>query len=157
MAKSTRKVNSIFSSFSNTQPVSTLGETIELTVKPIPANWQGAWLPSELVTLSQTLSPEADTIEVGEPLTIRYQLTAVGVKPEQLPEISPAFPDSVRVYPDNDETDQYVRNGVTIAQKRSASRSSPISPARCNCRRSACLGSTPSAIRPIPRVPTPSR
>mgnify|MGYP006395793005 CR=1 FL=1 len=108
---------SIFSSFSNTQPVSTLGETIELTVKPIPANWQGAWLPSELVTLSQTLSPEADTIEVGEPLTIRYQLTAVGVKPEQLPEISPAFPDSVRVYPDNDETDQYVRNGVTIAQK----------------------------------------
>lgn len=108
---------SIFSSFSNTQPVSTLGETIELTVKPIPANWQGAWLPSELVTLSQTLSPETDTIEVGEPLTIRYQLTAVGVKPEQLPEISPAFPDSVRVYPDNDETDQYVRNGVTIAQK----------------------------------------
>jgi hypothetical protein len=86
-------------------------------VKPVPANWQGHWLPSELVTISQTLNPEKSNVDVGEPITLSYQFTAVGVKPEQLPAIQPQFPDSVRVYPDNEKTDQFVRNGVTIAQK----------------------------------------
>lgn len=108
---------SIFSSFSNTQPVSTIGKTVSVQVKPVPANWQGHWLPSELVTISQSLTPEKSSIDVGEPITLSYQLTAVGVKPEQLPAIQPQFPDSVRVYPDNEKTDQFVRNGVTIAQK----------------------------------------
>ncbi|MGM0524952.1 MAG: BatD family protein [Pseudomonadota bacterium] len=108
---------SIFSSFSNTQPVSTIGEKIQLQVKPIPNNWRGNWLPSELVTISQSLEPDRDKIKVGEPITLTYQLTAVGVKPEQLPDIAPDFSDSLRVYPDNEETDQFVRNGVTIAQK----------------------------------------
>ncbi|RUO77177.1 BatD family protein [Idiomarina seosinensis] len=108
---------SIFSSFSNTQPVSTIGEEIQLQVKPIPNNWRGNWLPSELVTISQSLAPDRERIKVGEPITVTYQLTAVGVKPEQLPEIEPSFSDSIRVYPDNEETNQFVRNGVTIAQK----------------------------------------
>ncbi|MGM0481118.1 MAG: BatD family protein [Pseudomonadota bacterium] len=108
---------SIFSSFSNTQPVSTLADDIQLTVKPIPANWRGEWLPSDLVTVSQTLSPEQGTVKVGEPLSLTYQLTAVGVKPEQLPTLDPQFPDSVRVYADDDKVDQFVRNGVSIAQK----------------------------------------
>ncbi|WP_404402242.1 BatD family protein [Idiomarina seosinensis] len=108
---------SIFSSFSNTQPVSTRAKDIQLTVKPIPSNWRGDWLPSELVTLSQTVSPEKASVNVGEPISLTYQLTAVGVKPEQLPPIEPQFPDSVRVYPDDDQVDQFVRNGVSIAQK----------------------------------------
>lgn len=108
---------SIFSSFSNTQPVSTIGENVTLTVKPVPNNWQGPWLPSELVTISQSISPDKTSVDVGEPVTLSYQLTAVGVKPEQLPQIQPQFPNSVRVYPDEDQTDQFVRNGVTIAQK----------------------------------------
>lgn len=117
----TQGQRSIFSSFSNTQPVSTIAETIDVNVKPVPPNWQGHWLPSELVSISQSVSPEQDTYTVGEPLTISYMLTAIGVKPEQLPEIKPEFPDTVRVYPDGDETDQFTRNGVVISQKQSAS------------------------------------
>ncbi|HAS13664.1 MAG TPA: hypothetical protein DCS01_00010 [Idiomarina abyssalis] len=113
----TQGQRSIFSSFSNTQPVSTIAETIDVNVKPVPANWQGHWLPSELVSISQSVSPEQETYTVGEPLTISYMLTAIGVKPEQLPEIKPEFPDTVRVYPDGDETDQFTRNGVVISQK----------------------------------------
>lgn len=113
----TQGQRSIFSSFSNTQPVSTIAETIDVNVKPVPPNWQGHWLPSELVSISQSVSPEQDTYTVGEPLTISYMLTAIGVKPEQLPEIKPEFPDTVRVYPDGDETDQFTRNGVVISQK----------------------------------------
>lgn len=109
---------SIFSSFSNTQPVSAVGDDKTVTVLPVPTHWQGEWLPSELVTISQTLEPNAGSeLKVGQPLTLSYQLTAVGVKPEQLPEIDPPFPDSVQVYPDTDESDQFVRNGVPIAQK----------------------------------------
>lgn len=112
---------SIFSSFSNTRPVSTIGEEKQVTVKPIPNNWTGSWLPSDLVTISQSVSTEEQSqrlqAKVGEPITVTLQLTAVGVKPEQLPELAPNFPASARVYPDNDSTDQFVRNGVTIAQK----------------------------------------
>tara|TARA_B100000700_G_scaffold172443_1_gene190530 strand:+ start:2773 stop:4503 length:1731 start_codon:yes stop_codon:yes gene_type:complete len=108
---------SIFSSFSNTQPVSAIAETKSVQVKPIPQNWTGHWLPSELVTISQTVTPEKQTYDVGEPISISLMLTAVGVKPEQLPDIDYDYPDSVRVYPDNENTDQFVRNGVNIAQK----------------------------------------
>ncbi|MCK7458183.1 BatD family protein [Idiomarina aminovorans] len=113
----TQGQRSIFSSFSNTQPVSTIAETIEAEVQPVPDKWQGHWLPSELVSLSQSVSPQQESYTVGEPLTISYMLTAVGVKPEQLPDIKPDFPDTVRVYPDGDETDQFTRNGVVISQK----------------------------------------
>lgn len=108
---------SIFSSFSNTQPVSAIAETKSVQVKPIPQNWTGHWLPSELVTISQTVTPQKDEYDVGEPISVSLMLTAVGVKPEQLPDISYDYPDSVRVYPDNENTDQFVRNGVNIAQK----------------------------------------
>lgn len=113
----TQGQRSIFSSFSNTQPVSTIAEAIEVEVQPVPENWQGHWLPSELVSISQSVSPEQDTYTVGEPFTISYMLTAVGVKPEQLPDVQPDFPDTVRIYPDGDETDQFSRNGVIISQK----------------------------------------
>ncbi|RUO68947.1 BatD family protein [Idiomarina ramblicola] len=113
----TQGQRSIFSSFSNTQPVSTIAETIDVEVQPVPDNWQGHWLPSELVSITQSVSPEQENYTVGEPLTISYMLTAVGVKPEQLPEIKPNFPNTVRVYPDGEETDQFTRNGVVISQK----------------------------------------
>lgn len=108
---------SIFSSFSNTQPVSTIGDSTQIKVLPIPDGWQGHWLPSELVSLSQSAAPEQSEHRIGEPITLSYMLTAVGVKPEQLPDIRPDFPDTVRVYPDGNETDQFTRNGVVISQK----------------------------------------
>ncbi|MDV6315533.1 BatD family protein [Idiomarina sp. HP20-50] len=113
----TQGQSSIFSSFSNTQPVSTIAETIDVQVQPIPDSWQGSWLPSNLVSISQSVSPERDSYTVGEPITLSYMLTAVGVKPEQLPKLTPDFPDTVRVYPDGEETDQFTRNGVVISQK----------------------------------------
>jgi len=113
----TQGERSIFSSFSNTQPVSTIAETIEVEVQAIPDGWRGHWLPSELVSISQSVSPQQDNYIVGEPFTISYMLTAVGVKPEQLPDVQPDFPDTVRVYPDGDETDRFSRNGVIISQK----------------------------------------
>lgn len=113
----TQGQRSIFSSFSNTQPVSAIAESIDVNVQPVPNSWTGHWLPSELVSLSTSITPEQDEYKAGEPITLSYMLTAVGVKPEQLPEVSPDFPDSFRVYPDTDETDSFTRNGVVISQK----------------------------------------
>lgn len=113
----TQGQRSIFSSFSNTQPVSAIAEGIDVNVQPVPDSWTGHWLPSELVSLSASISPEQEEYKAGEPITLSYMLTAVGVKPEQLPEIAPDFPSSFRVYPDNDETDSFTRNGVVISQK----------------------------------------
>ncbi|EKE83809.1 BatD family protein [Idiomarina xiamenensis] len=113
----TDRSQAMFSSFSGTQPVSAIAPLQKLTVKPMPSNWQGAWLPSDLVTLSREFNPDSDSIKVGEPVTVTMMLTAVGVKPEQLPELKLPLPDQLKVYPDNENTDQFTRNGTHIAQK----------------------------------------
>lgn len=107
---------SMISSFASTSPVVAKAPPLKLTVKPVPADWQGAWLPSELVSFSREVSPDRDSVDVGEPLTVTYMLTAVGVKPEQLPDIEiPDFP-GARAYPEQPQLDSFVRNGTAISQ-----------------------------------------
>ena len=109
--------DSLFSTFANTTPVAVKAQPIELTVKAVPSDWQGPWLPSELVSLTREFSPSASSGKVGEALTVTYMLTAAGVKPEQLPPLQFADIDGVRSYPEQPQTDTFVRNGTSIAQQ----------------------------------------
>ena len=59
--------------------VSAIGEDTHLTVKPIVDNYQGNWLPSELVTLHEEFQPNNMSVEVGTPITRTITLTAVGI------------------------------------------------------------------------------
>lgn len=111
-----QRSDSLFSTFANTIPVTAKAPPIEIQVKPVPSNWQGDWLPSELVSLTRELNPKNGPIDVGEPVTITYMLTAVGVKPEQLPDLE--IPDiaGARSYPEQPEVNSFVRNGTSISQ-----------------------------------------
>jgi len=97
--------------------MSAMGEDTQLTVKPIIDNYQGNWLPSELVTLHEEFQPDNASVEVGTPITRTITLTAVGITKEQLPEIKLNNIDGIKSYPDQAENKNAVRDGRIISQR----------------------------------------
>lgn len=115
MQPSTRRNG--FLSFAETKPVSVIGEEIPLTIRPIPADYQGAWLPSELLSIHQEWQPTPDNFIVGEPITRIITLTAAGLSEEQLPDIEMAMPEGLKVYPDQAELHTGLNNERLVSQK----------------------------------------
>ncbi|WP_284243411.1 BatD family protein [Thalassotalea insulae] len=115
MMPSTRR-NS-FLSFGETKPVSVIGDEISLNIRPIPANYQGVWLPSELLSIHQEWQPSAQEFKVGEPITRIITLTAAGLSEEQLPEIAMPMPEGLKVYPDQAELHTGINSGRLVSQK----------------------------------------
>jgi len=114
IAQSSRRNN--FLSFADTKPVSVLGEDINLTVKPIPDNYQGFWLPSEILTLHQEWQPTNEEFMVGEPITRTITLTAAGLSEEQLPKINMDVPTGIKAYPDQAELHTGMNNNRLVSQ-----------------------------------------
>ena len=106
-----------FLSFAETKPVSVIGEDISLKVNPIPADYQGAWLPSELLTLHQQWQPTPENFVVGEPITRVVTLTAAGLSEEQLPALNMQMPKGLKVYPDQAELHTGMNNSRLVSQK----------------------------------------
>lgn len=100
-----------------TRAASAIGRDIQLTIKPIPNNISGNWLPSELVTLNEEWQPEKQSYQIGEPITRTITITALGITKEQLPEINLPSITGVRSYSDQADTNNLVRNGKVISQK----------------------------------------
>lgn len=115
MQPSTRRNG--FLSFAETKPVSVIGDDIPLTILPIPTQYQGAWLPSELLTIHQEWQPSANSFVVGEPITRIITLTAAGLSEEQLPEILMTVPKGLKVYPDQAELHTGMNNNRLVSQK----------------------------------------
>jgi hypothetical protein len=93
-----------------------MGEAVTIDVQPVPETYNGAWLPSELVNLSEEFQPISDEVVVGTPITRTITLTALGVTEEQLPEIRLPEVDGFRSYPDESERNQLARDGRVISQ-----------------------------------------
>jgi hypothetical protein len=115
MESSGRRGN--FYSFANTKPVSVLSKPIDIEVKPIPVDYQGTWLPSELIALHQEWQPKDGQFYVGEPITSILTLTAAGLSKEQLPALEIEAPNGLRVYPDQPELNTGLTNGRLVSQQ----------------------------------------
>jgi len=115
LVPSTRR-NNMFS-FSETKPVSVIGDELPLTVLPIPNTFQGTWLPSNLLAIHQNWQPEITTFKVGEPITRTITLTAAGLSEEQLPELEMTVPKGLKVYPDQAQLHTGMSSGHLVSQK----------------------------------------
>uniref|UniRef100_UPI003565EFA2 BatD family protein n=1 Tax=Pseudoalteromonas sp. TaxID=53249 RepID=UPI003565EFA2 len=62
-----------------TRAASAIGRDVQLTIKSIPENISGNWLPSELVTLNEEWQPEKQSYQIGEPITRTITMTALGI------------------------------------------------------------------------------
>lgn len=90
---------------------SAVGNTIDFSVSPIPANAADNWLPSEYLNFSEEWQPKDAEFTVGTPITRTLTLTAVGVTKEQLPDIQLEDVNGFRIYPDASERKQITRDG----------------------------------------------
>ncbi len=114
---STDRRRSVFSSFGSRKPVSSIGNDIEIKVSPIPSEYQGSWLPSDLVQLNDEWQPNQLNYQVGEPITRTFTLTALNVNEEQLPELKGQYPSSFNVYPDQSESHSVLRQNAIVSQR----------------------------------------
>ncbi|MCC2615162.1 BatD family protein [Aestuariibacter halophilus] len=106
-----------FGFFNRTKTVNRVGPAIDVTVKPIPNDVTGHWLPSAAVQLHEEWQPQNTVYRVGDPITRTLTLTAEGLVEEQLPAIESHYPDSVKTYPDQATTATVERANTLIAQR----------------------------------------
>ncbi|MDF2177103.1 BatD family protein [Aliiglaciecola sp. CAU 1673] len=106
-----------FGLFNRTKRLTRIGPAIDIEVKPVPANYQGHWLPSEMVTLHEEWLPANGEYRVGEPITRTVTLTALGVVDQLLPPIEASYPDTVKTYPDQANSATVDKDGRLIAQR----------------------------------------
>lgn len=118
---------STFNMFSRTRPITRRGPSLNLTVKAIPAQYSGAWLPSEYVDLKEEWSNDENFV-VGEPITRTLTLTVAGQKKEQLPLIEQRYPPYVKHYADQPNTASAQKDGVIISQRTESTAIIPSEP-----------------------------
>ncbi|WOH37530.1 BatD family protein [Thalassotalea fonticola] len=108
---------SLFSGMDRGKPVSIRGKEIDINVKPMPDNYSGEWLPSELINIEDEWPSDGTEFELGEPITRKVTITAAALSAEQLPELNFEVPSGLKIYPDQAESQSGVQNGLLISQK----------------------------------------
>ena len=87
--------------FTQGRRVRLITEPFVLEVRPRPPEFQGTtWLPARGLNLIEQWSEDPPTPQVGEPLTRTLILKATGLRAEQLPEITFASSEALKIYPD---------------------------------------------------------
>ncbi len=102
---------------SRARPIQVRGPTLTLEVKPQPAGAPLPWLPAEDLHLAETWTPDPSQARVGEPLTRTIAITAQGLSATQLPDLSSAVPDGVKLYPDKPRTETRAEGDTLVAVK----------------------------------------
>ncbi|WP_375748726.1 BatD family protein [Vibrio sp. HN007] len=95
-------------------PINTKPELLVVTVLDKPKSYQGNWLPSSALTLTQKWLDESGNeidvdsvnLTVGSPITRQIELRAKGISSEQLPNLKVNYPGSIRVYEDSPQITQ---------------------------------------------------
>lgn len=108
-----------FTAMNSTETVTTAAQQLPIKVLPVPAEWpaSASWLPAELATISVEADNSNNTGQVGEPLTITYRITAIGVQSDLLPALQLAAIATADSYPEPSQRQTSERNGKLIAQQ----------------------------------------
>ena len=109
--------NSNYDYYAKHKTESAEGKPLTFSAKPIPADFNGDWLVSELVALTEEWSVTGDEITQGEPVTRTITLTALDLMENQLPDLKMTSPAGVKVYPEQPQAKKAERNGRIVAQK----------------------------------------
>ncbi len=110
---------SLFTTANSTDTVTTAAQQLPITVLPVPAEWPAtaSWLPAELATISVAADNSNNAGKVGEPLTLTYRITAIGVQSDLLPVLQLPTIATADTYPEPSQRQTSERNGKLIAQQ----------------------------------------
>lgn len=102
------------------QPIRVRADPVVLDVRPRPASGRGhGWLPAQKVTLAESWQPDKGPIHVGDPITRRLNLSALGLTASQLPDLSQIMPvpPGLRAYPDQAKLDTGVQGDTVLGNR----------------------------------------
>ncbi len=102
--------------FSAPRPTIVQGEKLPITIKAKPKNYQGDWLASDFVQLTEELQPQQKSYTIGEPITRTITLTVANTDKASLPELQINWPENVKVYPDKPLLNEFAQQGHYFSQ-----------------------------------------
>ena len=103
--------------FAKTEAISAQGQAVTMNVKAMPTDFDGNWLVSELVALTEEWTPLTSTLVQGEPVTRTITLTALDAADHQLPDLKIDLPSGIKNYAEQPQAKKAERNGRIVAQK----------------------------------------
>jgi hypothetical protein len=98
-------------------PINIRGESLSVNIKAKPADFQGNWLVSEDVRLSEDPDITEKSYHVGEPITRSITLQIASIDTDKLPNLDFNYPKNLRFYPDQDELKSGTANNIHYAQR----------------------------------------
>ncbi|WP_108946235.1 BatD family protein [Shewanella halifaxensis] len=110
-----RRSGAMFS-FNESKPTQTKAPDIKVHIKPIPADYHGEWLVSDLVVLKEDWPDTAVEYNIGDPITRTITLLASNTDETSLPEINLATPTALKTYPEKAQRNTFLRDNQMVAQ-----------------------------------------
>lgn len=98
-----------------TEAINIRGESLSITIKEKPRDYQGEWLISEDVNLIEEHPLAGKTFHVGEAITRTILLQIASIDKDKMPNVDLNYPPSLRFYPDQDQLNEGKGNGLTYA------------------------------------------
>ncbi|CAH1524634.1 BatD [Vibrio jasicida] len=107
-------------------PIKTNVQQIPITVKPIPKDFEGNWLPASALEMTQSWEDEqgnplsanaVNSVKQGSSITRTIRVRARGTQAEYLPRIGIIYPSTLRVYPEQPQFETARDGTVTMTMK----------------------------------------
>ncbi|MGR5237495.1 BatD family protein [Vibrio alfacsensis] len=107
-------------------PINTKVQQMPITVKPIPKDFRGDWLPASALEMTQSWQDEqgnplsanvVNKVKQGASITRTIRIRARGTQAEYLPRIDIVYPNTLRVYPEQPQFDTAQDGTVIMTMK----------------------------------------
>jgi len=107
-------------------PINTKAKQMPITVKSIPKDFKGNWLPASALEMTQSWQDEqgnplsantVNTVKQGASITRTIRIRARGAQAEYLPRIGIVYPSTLRVYPEQPQFETSRDGTVTMTVK----------------------------------------
>ncbi|ABV36233.1 conserved hypothetical protein [Shewanella sediminis HAW-EB3] len=102
-------------SFNESKPMQAKATKSVILINPIPTEFIGDWLVSDLVALNEEWKQE-DSYELGSPITRTITLLAVNTDETSLPELDIKVPGELKTYPEKAQRQSFVRDKKIVSQ-----------------------------------------
>ncbi|WP_076408790.1 BatD family protein [Shewanella sp. UCD-KL12] len=103
-------------SFNESRPMEAKAAKSILHINPIPNEYHGEWLVSDLVALNEEWPEETQEYRVGDPITRTIMLLASNTDETSLPEFTIPTPDGLKTYPEKPLRKTFLRDKQLVSQ-----------------------------------------
>ncbi|ABZ77230.1 conserved hypothetical protein [Shewanella halifaxensis HAW-EB4] len=108
--------NGAMFSFNESRPTQTQAPKMMVLINPIPIDYHGEWLVSDLVVLKEDWPETATEYNVGEPITRTITLLASNTDETSLPDIVMSTPKALKTYPEKAQRKTFLRDNQMVSQ-----------------------------------------